>query len=185
MRTFCPCGSNQLGQWVNSVGSVGERGMCLVRTFICEDMYSKMSSSHPPARRGRLLAPAPPRRRTRGREVAPHIVGNIFAGSASRLHARGGVLLTSDSLSVGNGTHNRKQGSLFERISTRLFRWRPRPSSARQLPGLATLREVIERAETEGDAPPVLTGSASNAQIKPRHHREIVYGTVVKSVASE
>jgi hypothetical protein len=45
--------------------------------------------------------------------------------------------------------------------------------------------KLIERAETEGDTPPVLTGSASNAQRKPRRHREIVYGTVVKSFASE
>jgi hypothetical protein len=41
--------------------------------------------------------------------------------------------------------------------------------------------KLIERAETEGDAPPVLIGSVSNAQRKPRRHREIVYGTVVKS----
>ena len=45
--------------------------------------------------------------------------------------------------------------------------------------------KLIERAETEGYAPPVLTGSASSALRKPRRHREIVYGTVVKSVASE
>jgi ribosomal protein S25 len=45
--------------------------------------------------------------------------------------------------------------------------------------------QLIDRAETEGDAAPVLAGSAAHAKKRPRRHREIVYGTVVKSVAKE